>query len=91
MLTVYSRPGEPWLLVPGCLLPPVLAERLYGPLSYAGAFPPHRLTERELLVVMSQFDDASFARIPEMTARRLLAPEVEVRVTPVLGFAAGVG
>jgi hypothetical protein len=73
MLNVYSSPGDTWLLFPDCLHPTKSALRLHGPLSYIGSFSSKKLTTRELTFVQSEFDVASFAKIPAATALRLLA------------------
>lgn len=72
-LHVYSRAGEPWLLVPAALDPTVEARLRYGRLSYVGAFPIQRLSVEEHAQVMVQCDASSCAAVPSRTALRLLA------------------
>lgn len=74
MLHVYSRAGEPWLLVPAAQAPTREARVRYGRLAYVGAFASHRLSTEEYAQVMVQCDAASVSAVPSRTALRLLAP-----------------
>jgi len=62
-----------WLVVPDCMLASQAAASRYGPLALVGEVDEARLSETELARVLAQFDALSFAKIPKVVAKRLLA------------------
>jgi hypothetical protein len=83
LLGVYSRAGDPWLLVPRRAIPSSDVVAAHGPLRYAGEFAWSLLSAREHSIIAAEINSATFARIPSRTARRMMTrtPLTQASVT----------
>src|SRR5688572_9548968 len=71
LLQIYSHRCLPWLIISG---QPSHEAVSYGALRLEGSFQADRLTDSERRVVLREISALSYARVPAVTALRLMGP-----------------
>jgi hypothetical protein len=70
LLQIYSPQRPPWLIIAG--QPSLDALVACGALRLEGSFQADRLTDSERRLVMGEISARTYARVPAVTARRLM-------------------